>query len=579
MSFQVLHKKSRHWFLLFSITLFLAVGFSVSAGHSAASPNENISGVLTNSNSLSFEAVPESMRGADQTNSKNCRNAIPNSMDITFTVSGMTGSLKNIELKNLNFDPNFSWGANLSAVLISPDGMVSKTIFGPSEAKVSDCHKTQNLSGSYEITDQNTVLPNAAASNRSLNLNKSFARVDDVNGNWILRLTDPAGGAIGAVSKVSLSLATKNTAEAVATPTPQSLDFNGDGRTDYTVVRPNSGTAATDSFSSSNQNYYYANRLKKSHRSLANSFVSSGNATSATVSWITRINGSNDFSSSDNGNPDTDVLTPSDYDGDLKVDTAVWRPLSATQAAFYIFQSSTNTFRTVNFGQDGDDPTVVADYDGDKKADPATFRCPQSTPGPCYYYYLGSNNNPTNNLTVVPWGFGTTADFYTLSGDFDGDGKADFCLQREHPAYPGLAQFVLLRSKDFGYEFVNWGLLSDTLVPGDYDGDGKADFCVVRSETLPSDPHEELSYYILTRTGGGTGTSPIRFGDSFDFPVPGDYDKDGKTDIAVWREVPDSSDPTMNVSKFLIYQSSNKTLSVYPWGMAGDVPAATWQVH
>ncbi len=581
MSFQKLLKNTRNRFLLFSSILLLA-GFSFSGIQTDASKNLSTAVTANNNSSFNFQAIPESMKGVEKTSSKNCRNAIPNSMDITFQVKGMSGSLKNIELRNLAFDPNFKWGANLSAVLISPDGQVSKTLFGNPDSKTNDCLKTQNLTGS-EVTNQAVVLPTQSAqksnTNRPLDLDKSFAQVNDVNGNWILRLTDPSGGALGAVSKVSLSLATNPTIVAVPTPTPQGLDFNGDGRTDFTILRANSGAGIMSSYDSGSQNYYKSHRLNKHHRSLLNSFVNSNLTTGSSVSWITRINGSNDLTSTENGNADSDIPTPADYDGDLKVDTAVWRPISATEGAFYIFQSSTNTFRIVNFGQDGDEPSVVADYDGDKKADPATFRCPQTTPGPCYFYYLGSNNNPTNSVTVVPWGFGIANEFYTLTGDFDGDGKADFCIQREHPSYPGLAQYVLLRSSDFKYEFINWGLTSDFLIPGDYDGDGKSDFCVVRIETLPNDPHEALSYYILTRTGGGTGTSPIRFGDSNDVPVPGDYDKDGKTDIAVWRDIPDSSDPTPDVSKFFIYQSSNKTLSVYPLGQFGDYPAAAWQIH
>lgn len=356
-------------------------------------------------------------------------------------------------------------------------------------------------------------------------------------------------------------------ASVTATPTVNdaNADFDGDGKTDFTAIRgtgsPFAGSSAgtIPAFKSNRERL----RFQAQHPEML--LVPSGQ----TMYWYTFGNGSGAITVTPWGDAVTDIPTPGDFDGDGKDDVAIWRNGGPGSAGFYIFQSSNNTLRFVAYGETIMDPTVVADYDGDGKDDPAGFGCPTVTPGPCYFTYMGSFNNPSGNVTYVPWGVGVLGDLVPDPGDYDGDGKADFCVQRADPINPAQAQFALLKSNGFGVEFVSWGLTSDFVLPGDYDGDGKADFMVARYSG------GTLQHFLFTRTGT---VRLANWGITGDDPVPGDYDGDGKTDLAVWRP-----SATPGQSTFYVYRSTDATVQIVPWGQCAanpcDQPAADWQVH
>ena len=212
------------------------------------------------------------------------------------------------------------------------------------------------------------------------------------------------------------------------------VDFDGDGKTDYGIIR-RSG------------------------------------ALSPWTWWIN--NSSNGAISTFNfGMSPNDIPQPLDFDGDGKDDIAMWRnsPQAGQSSAYYIIQSSTNTIRIIAFGQHGDIP-VTADYDGDGKEDPAVWRAqraPRKASDQATWYYLGSLNNPNNNITYVPWGmrYGTQSDQVDepYPGDFDGDGKADFRLQRRADisvALPIPVVFITLLTSNGNISYDYFGIASD----------------------------------------------------------------------------------------------------------------------
>ncbi len=314
--------------------------------------------------------------------------------------------------------------------------------------------------------------------------------------------------------------------QAVVAPTQHIVDFDGNGKTDFAVVR------------------------------------NTGGGVGGQITWYIGLNGPGTTYASQWG-ISGDTFLPVDFDGDNKSDIAVWRSGAPTVAAFYILQSQTNTLRIELFGQTGDDPSVVSDYDGDGKADPAVYRAGASAGLQSTWYYRGSLNNPSGNVTFVPWG--QNGDF-PAPGDYDGDGKGDFVIQRNNGG--GQARFWLLQTTA-GFDSVVFGTPTDVIVPGDYDGDGKTDIATARASG------GNLIWFVRpSTTGVVSGTPYATFGASAtDFFAQGDYDGDGKTDVGIWR-----ASATPGASTFWVLGTTSGAFSV-PFGANGDFPVARYNSH
>jgi hypothetical protein len=276
----------------------------------------------------------------------------------------------------------------------------------------------------------------------------------------------------------------------VAIARNKTADFDGDGRTDVSVWRPDTGVWYIAN--SSNASYTIQGFGLSTDTLAPADFDGDGKTDLAVfrpsdgVWHVYSRSIYRSFQWGQNG----DIPVPADYNGDGSADLAVFRPSNGT---WYIWNSSgsPNPFRIEQFGVNGDKP-VVGDYDADGKADLAVWR-----PTDGNWYLLRS----AQGFTSINFGISTDK---PAQGDYDGDGKTDLGIFRDGAWY--LSQSLS------GNSSTQFGLAGDLPVTGDYDGDGKADIAVFR----PSNG----VWYLQQSTNG---FSAVQFGVSGDKPIPNAY--------------------------------------------------------
>ncbi len=231
--------------------------------------------------------------------------------------------------------------------------------------------------------------------------------------------------------------------------------------------------------------------------------------------------------------PRSDQPVPADYDGDGRVDLAVFRPASGQ----WSIQQSTGGLRLLQLGTTNRDLPIPADYDGDGRVDPAVFR-----PDTAQWTIQLS----TGGLRTIQ--FGMAGHDLPIPADYDGDGQVDLALFR-----PSTAQWIIRYSAG-GALVRQFGMGGHDLpIPADYDGDGQVDLALFRPST---------AQWIIRYSAGGALVRQFGMG-GHDLPIPADYDGDGQVDLALFRP---------STAQWIIRYSAGGAL-VRQFGMAGhDLP-------
>jgi hypothetical protein len=252
----------------------------------------------------------------------------------------------------------------------------------------------------------------------------------------------------------------------------------------------------------------------------------------STGMWYVKRSTDQSMASAQFGNASLgDVIVPGNYDGDKKVDFAVYR-----SGVWYIRNSSNGSVRTVHFGVAEDKP-VPADFDGDGRTDIAVWR-----PSNGVWYMIRSTDGAIQSRQ-----FGTAGDI-PVAADYDGDGMTDIAVWR-----PGTGYWYILQSTNGAVNARPFGSAGDVPVIGDYDGDKRSDLAVFR----PSDGN----WYML-RSSDGSPTA-IHWGTNGDKPVAGDYDRDGKTDVAIFRP---------SNGTWYIFKAASGRAVYQQFGVSDDIP-------
>lgn len=284
------------------------------------------------------------------------------------------------------------------------------------------------------------------------------------------------GGSFTTIENVTrFGIARLNVASVRAPVTP--YDYDGDGRADLAVFRPSNGSwyilgSQSNSFTgvqfgAAGDKIAPADYDGDGRTDIAVFRDNISTSSGSTAAFFILNSSDNSFRPAQFGSTG-DIPISGDWDGDGIGDLAVYRDGSLTGgSSLFLYRPSSQPgadFRAIVWGAAGDKP-VVGDYDGDGKLDAAVFR-----PSNSQWYILRSSNN---QFFAVQ--FGQATDILTPA-DYNGDGVTDFGVFR--PSNGTWYYSSSQTNPSVNFTGIQFGQSGDLPVPADYDGDRKADVAV-----------------------------------------------------------------------------------------------------
>lgn len=259
---------------------------------------------------------------------------------------------------------------------------------------------------------------------------------------------------------------------------------------------------------------------------------------------------------------------PVDFDGDGKTDYSILRfpnvaPPGVAQITYWNRNSQGFAFnQQLLFGDANTDFPAPGDYDGDGIDDLALYRAGASA-GQQSFFIIQRSSDAT--VQWIPWGINGDQ---TVARDYDGDGITDVAIFRRGASATAQTTWWIRQSSDNAVRIIGFGLTGngtsslDAPIPGDYDGDGKFDIAVYRFGQTPA------NHYIVQRSSDNAITWTPWGNFNTDYIVPGDYDGDGKWEVGAARTGATGTSPMV----WWIRYSSDNSINVRQWGITSDFP-------
>ncbi len=335
---------------------------------------------------INWDGVPDNFSDPnifpnDFFNVNSPRGAVFNAFDLggstnRFLVSADSSNPTNTAVRFSSIDPSY---LNLfqtfspQRLFMMQNGTLMETVFFIPGTKIpatvngfgvifTDVDSTQNASVKFFAPDGSQLLAlDAPAASNGL----SFVGASFNDGTRIARVVIESGknkiaaGNVDGTNGIDVTVMDDFIYGEPRAAQYHAADFDGDGTSDFSVFRPDTGT------------WFYIN---------------SGNTTFTSVNF----------------GQYGDIPIDGDFDGDSRTDFTVFRPSTGT---WFRSSSSVGGFQVNQFGVNGDKP-VAGDYDKDGKTDIAVWRPSTGT-----YFFIGSKDESFRVSN-----FGVSGDIPLLAG-------------------------------------------------------------------------------------------------------------------------------------------------------------------